>query len=184
MSEQTRSPRVNHVEIAAEAFRQMDDKQKRTFFRTIGVVPFVHSFQNKDVYPDKAGALGKAIPAMSMLMSTTQRCFDGLANGSLDVGNSELTGLLADKAFFNNEGEEKGYLALFIMQTHEHRSSLAKAMRDADKRSQRKRPARQQPTPQRASETPPKKAASKKKSQPAAGTPVTPPELPQETLAS
>lgn len=184
MAEQNKSPRTNHIEVAADAFRNMDDRQKRAFFRTIGVVPFMHSFQDKDVYPDKAGPLGKAIPAMSMLMSTTQRCFEGLANGSLDVGSADLTGLLADKAFFSN-GDEQGYLAAFIQNTHEHRTSLTKAMRDADKRPKRNRPARKQTARQPASETPPKKAAPKKKFQPAVAAPVpSPPETTQETPAS
>jgi len=142
MSEQSNAPQKQglHMDQVVAFFRKLDDAGKKEFFRRVEVIPFFHRDhkRGRDIYPSNAMVLGRAIPAMSLLMSAQQRAYDFLAQRRIDIGNPAIYTALAESTYFrprdendNPIGEEPGIIEDMIMKLNEHRNDVFEACNKA-----------------------------------------------------
>jgi hypothetical protein len=127
------------MDQAVEYFQGLDDRQKITLFRRMGVVVFHHREQKSgEIFPSNAGVLGKAVPAMSRFMVAMERAYGNLVNRRVDIGNSALVEALAEKTYFRplDEdgkpiGDQPGIVEQMMLLLDEQRNAIYEATKDA-----------------------------------------------------
>jgi hypothetical protein len=169
-----RANKLQTMDQFEKEFQDFNDAEKRVFFRKLGTVVLFHSSpRGRDVYPENAGPLGRAVPAMSRFASSFEQLYNRIARQDVDLGNPDLQKLVAHETYFRPEdengklvGEEPGIVETMIQTLYDTRNKLMQAMNDADTRKLRRRRGKPaSPSKQESKSKPQKNAAESKKSE-------------------
>lgn len=135
----------DNLNQAVALFKSLSDRDKRMFARQCQIVPLVAVEKGKDVYPNHAGVLGRAVPAMSRLLIAQERAYNALAMRRVDIANADLQAALAEGTYFrpldeneNPIGDNPGLIEGFIAAISNQATAIYNALNAANVRPRHK----------------------------------------------